>query len=112
MMKKTLFVILLLAAAVLAGCGEPADLKTEVVKANTMVCGSCVKNVEKAVYGVEGVKSVEVDLKEKLVTVKYLAAQTNLQTIELAIADAGYDANDRKRDPAAYEKLDACCKAD
>jgi len=109
-MKITLFTIAVLIAAVLIGCGEPADLKTEVIKANTMVCGSCVKNVEKAVYAVEGVKSVAVDLKAKIVTVKYIAKNTNLETIELAIADAGYDANDRKRDPAAYEKLDACCK--
>jgi len=111
-MNRYLFPVFMLIAAVLIGCGEPADLQTEVVMANTMVCGSCVKNVEKAVYAVEGVKSVAVDLKEKAVTVKYLAASTNLQTIELAIADAGYDANERERDPAAYEKLDACCKKD
>jgi len=111
-MKITLSGIILLAAALLVGCASPDDLKTDVVTANTMVCGSCVKNVEKAVYAVEGVKSVAVDLKEKLVTVKYVPAQTNLQTIELAIADAGYDANDRKRDPAAYDRLDACCKKD
>jgi len=111
-MKIAFLTIAILLTALLTGCGEPGDLKTEVIKANTMVCGSCVKNVEKAVYAVEGVKSVAVDLAAKNVTVKYLAKNTNLGTIELAIADAGYDANDRKRDPAAYEKLDACCKKD
>ncbi|HLA99845.1 MAG TPA: heavy metal-associated domain-containing protein [Bacteroidota bacterium] len=111
-MNRIIFCAIIGVAALLVGCGEPADLKTDIVKASTMVCGSCAKNVEKAVYAIEGVKSVAVDLNEKNVTVKYLAAQTNLQTIELAIADAGYDANDRKRDPAAYEKLDACCRID
>jgi copper chaperone CopZ len=94
------------------GCGGNPDLKTEVIAANTMVCGTCEKNIKKAVYQVEGVKSVEVDLKVKTVTVQYLPAQTNLQTLERAITDAGYDANDKRRDLAGYEKLDACCKKD
>ena len=99
-------------ALLCAGCGGGADLQTEVITAKTMVCGMCEDNVEKAVYAVEGVKSVEVDLKGKLVTVQFASAQTNLQTIERAITDAGYNANDKIRDPGGYEKLDACCKAD
>ncbi len=102
---------ILLCAAVLAGCGGP-ELRTEVISAKTMICGMCEGNVEKAVYAVEGVKSVEVDLKSKFVTVRFIPAQTNLPTIERAITDAGYDANDKTRDPGAYEKLDACCKAE
>lgn len=104
--------VAILTALVAAGCGGGSDLKTEVIAAKTMVCGMCEDNVEKAVYAVEGVKSVEVDLKGKLVTVKFAPAQTNLQTIERAITDAGYNANDKVRDPGAYDKLDACCKAD
>jgi copper chaperone CopZ len=94
------------------GCKGTPDTKTEVIAAKTMVCGTCEKNIKKAVYAVEGVKSVEVDLKVKTVTVQYLPEQTNLQTLERAITDAGYDANDKRRDPGAYEKLDACCKID
>jgi mercuric ion binding protein len=113
MKRQSAFVfVTLLVAVLLAGCSDKSNLQTEVIRAKTMVCGSCQKNVEKAVYAVEGVKSVNVDLKEKLVTVQFVPAQTNLQTIERAITDAGYDANDKHRDPAAYEKLDACCKAD
>ncbi len=115
MTKRGTFHLLSLAIVftlIAAGCGGGSDLKTEVIAAKTMVCGMCEGNVEKAVYAVEGVKSVEVDLKGKLVTVKFSPAQTNLQTIERAITDAGYNANDKIRDPAGYEKLDACCKAD
>ncbi len=107
----TLPAFFMLCAAIVAGCGG-ADVQTEVISAKTMVCGMCEDNVEKAVYAVEGVKSVEVDLKSKNLTVKFIPAQTNLQTIERAITDAGYDANDKTRDPGGYEKLDACCKAD
>lgn len=101
---------LALAVVALPGCRGGADLQTEVIAAKTMKCGMCEENVKKAVYGVEGVKSVEVDLKELRVTVKFAAAQTNLQTIERAITDAGYDANGKARDPLAYDKLDSCCK--
>jgi mercuric ion binding protein len=99
-------------AVLIAGCKGAPEIRTEVIAAKTMVCGTCEKNVKKAVYDVEGVKSVEVDLTGKTVTVQFLPAQTNLLTLERAITDAGYDANDKPRDPAAYEKLDACCKKD
>lgn len=109
----TLRLALLVPAIVLVlgpGCGRSDDLQTEVISARTMVCGMCENTIEKAVYAVEGVKSVDIDLKEKTVMVKFVGAQTNLRTIERAITDAGYDANDKPRDPGAYEKLDACCK--
>jgi copper ion binding protein len=108
----SMIIILTLASGPAGGCGRNDDLRTEVISAKTMVCGMCEDNIEKAVYAVEGVKSVDVDLKGKTVKVQFVAAQTNLPTIERAITDAGYDANDKRRDPAAYEKLDACCKAD
>ncbi|MBI1806374.1 MAG: heavy-metal-associated domain-containing protein [Ignavibacteria bacterium] len=95
---------------VFVGCQKNNDLEVTTINAGTMVCGSCAKTIQKAVYQVEGVKEVNVDLKAKLVEVKYIPLQTNLETIEMAIADAGYDANSRKRNPDAYEKLDACCK--
>ncbi len=108
---KLLFA-LIIPAFLFAGCLKQDGLQTVTVKAKTMVCATCAKNIEKAVYAVEGVKSVNVDLKTKTVEVKFLPVTTNLQTIEVAISDAGYDANDRKRDPAGYDKLDACCKID
>lgn len=111
-MKRMIVIAALLLAA---GCGkkeEPAALETAVVKANSMVCGSCAKTVREAVAKVDGVRDVNVDIKTKTVEVKFLPAVTNLGNIETAITAAGYDANDRKRDPAAYEKLDKCCKID
>ena len=87
-------------------------LVTASVDVPTIVCGGCAKKIEKAVYALEGVKSVDVDVDRKVAVVKFVPAQTNLETIEITITDAGYDANNRKRDPAAYDELDACCKKD
>jgi copper chaperone CopZ len=78
----------------------------------SMVCGSCSKTIQKAIYQVEGVKGVDVNLEKKIVQVKYVPFQTNLEVIETAVTEAGYDANNRKRNPDAYQKLDACCKID
>ena len=102
----------MIAVSLLIGCVQKQEYRTATIKANSMVCGSCAKNIEKAVYRVEGVKQVDVDLKTKIVSVRFVPAQTNVETIEMAISDAGYDANSRKRNLEAYEKLDACCKID
>jgi copper chaperone CopZ len=95
---------------VLGGCRPSQKLESADIAAATMVCGKCAKTIEKAVYHVEGVKEVDVDVDKKMVHVKYVPLQTNVETLERAITDAGYDANGRKRDPDAYDKLEACCK--
>lgn len=109
-MKKTF--VTLLALLALFGCQKKTSLEVATIKANTMVCKTCANTIEKAVYRVEGVKEVNVSVDKKLVEVKFIPLQTNLEFIESAITEAGYDANDKKRDADAYEKLDACCKID
>jgi len=80
------------------------------VKVPTIQCGTCKKNITKALKNLDGVISVQVDLKDKTTTVTYDDTKTNLEAIENAITSAGYDANDKKADPAAYKNLDDCCK--
>jgi periplasmic mercuric ion binding protein len=87
-------------------------LETTVIQVPTMVCNSCASTITKAVKKVVGVKTAKVDVKKKTATVSFASMKTNLSQIEKAIADAGYDANDTKRNPEAFEKLDACCKVD
>jgi len=91
---------------------EPAKIETALIQVPTIVCNSCVNTVTKAVKKVPGVKSAKVDLKKKIATVSYVSSKTNLSKIELAIANAGYDANNTKRNPEAFDKLDECCKID
>jgi mercuric ion binding protein len=110
-MKRLVLAILVIGFGVF-GCQKKHALEVATIHVNSMVCNSCVKTVNKAIYAVEGVKDVDIDLKSKVAEVKYVPEQTNLQTIELAITEAGYNANDRKRNPDAYEKLDKCCKID
>jgi copper chaperone CopZ len=69
-----------------------------------------VNNVKEALQELEGVKLAKVDLKTKIAQVGFDPAMLSLSDLENAIAKAGYDANDTKRDSLAYEDLDACCK--
>jgi periplasmic mercuric ion binding protein len=80
------------------------------ISASTMICGTCVTTVKKAVSSVAGVTDVHVNLEAKTVEVSYHTGSTSVDAIENAITAAGYDANAKKRDPAAYEKLPECCK--
>ena len=98
----------------LAGCSkqEQPKIETTAINVSTMVCGNCARTIEGALKNVDGVQEVKIDVSQKIATVKYLPAKTDLRKIEATIANAGYDANSTKRNPAAYEKLDACCKID
>jgi len=56
-----------------------------------MSCNHCVNSIKKAVGGLEGVSNVDVDLKEKKVTVEYDSSKLEIETIKNAIEDQGYE---------------------
>lgn len=121
-LKNILFV--LLAVAFLAGCNKaknestaenkPTETKAagEVVKINlpTMQCATCKKNIETALKKVDGVNSINVSVKDKIATIDYDKNKTNQDKLENEITLVGYDANSKKKNEAAYEKLEDCCK--
>jgi copper chaperone CopZ len=124
MLQTKSFLVVLLVLVFLIGCNKaknesstenkPADTKAagEIVKINvpTIQCGTCKKNIESALKKVEGINSVNVSVKEKITTVDYDKSKTSLDKIETEINHVGYDANGKKKDEAAYEKLADCCK--
>lgn len=73
-------------------------------------CEMCKETIEEAMAFEKGIKSAELDLDTKMLTVKYKPQKTDPKTIKKAIAREGYDADEVKTDPKAYEKLEACCK--
>ncbi|HZY10616.1 MAG TPA: heavy-metal-associated domain-containing protein [Bacteroidota bacterium] len=104
--------LIFLLSIIFIGCHKNEQLETTTITVKSVVCGMCAKNIEKAVYAIEGVKGVDVDIEKKIAQIKFVPLQTNIETIETTIANAGYDANDRKRDAGAYEELAQCCKID
>ncbi len=117
-MRQVIALLLLLGVAAYAQHDHNHGQKKETPKGHAMIsvptiqCETCVQTVEVAVKKVEGVKSVSVDLKEKVAHVNFNAAKTNQQKIENAIAAAGYDANKTKRDEVAHYNLPKCCQSE
>lgn len=122
-MVKRLFLVLALGFALTAcskseqsqgdlatGNTELANVSEVKISVPTAQCGSCQANIESALKELEGVTSAKMDLDAKIALVSYDAMKTDLGALENAIAMAGYDANNVKRDSTAYAELDACCK--
>lgn len=83
---------------------------TEVKIKTSAMCDMCKEKIEKAVSKEAGVKSVSFDIKTKVLTVKFFSDKTDADKLKASINKVGYDADDKKADSKAYEKLPACCK--
>ena len=65
-------------------------METTELKVTGMVCEGCVGHVEKAIQGVAGVESVEVDLSAGRAAAKHSGASEH--EMIAAVAEAGYQA--------------------
>ena len=102
-MKNTINIIL---AVMVTGC---AYQTTEIATPTTQ-CGMCIANIAYALDKLDGVKKVKNDGENQSVIITYLDDKTTLDELETAIANAGYQANDKPANPEAYGKLTRCCK--
>jgi periplasmic mercuric ion binding protein len=103
--------IILAAFAILFNISDVyAGNKKTTIDIPTIQCGMCKNTITNTLKEIDGVTSVKVNLSTKKVTVKYNDTKTNIEALENAITAAGYNANDKIRDAAAYENLHGCCK--
>jgi len=108
---KNIFLISLITIFVIAAIsiyGEENLSKVEIKTSS--ICEHCKENIEGALSKVEGVKKSDLDLTTKIVRVEYDSTKTNPDEMREAISNAGYNADDVKRDRKAYKKLPKCCK--
>lgn len=89
---------------------DKGTIEHKMIKIPSAQCDICKGKISNAVKKVNGVKSYDVDLNNKVVHVNFDNTVTDLSKIEKAITMAGFDANNRKADPDAYSRLDDCCK--
>jgi copper chaperone CopZ len=82
----------------------------EVKIKTSAVCEMCKDRIEKAVIGINGVKSANLDVNSKVITVKYNSSLTNPDKIRQSISNTGYDADNLKANAASYKKLPSCCQ--
>lgn len=126
-MKQFLAILLIFGSVVLAGDKKQHDhgsmstidkmtceLKEgeacAAISVPTAQCSMCEKTIGKALQDVKGVSMAKVDAEAKTAHVHYASADVKVVDLEKAIAAAGYDANDVKRDEDAHAKLPQCCQ--
>lgn len=73
-------------------------------------CGTCKSKIEKNMNYERGVKSAELDLSTKNLTLVYNPEKTNPDKLRLALSRIGYDADTVQADQKAYQRLPDCCK--
>lgn len=104
---------------VMSGCGKSAEQRQSIasnsinvatIQLPTLKCKTCVRTIKTALASVEGIESAYVNLDSKSATVKFIPAKMDVGKIEMAISQAGYDADKVKRDSTAYDNLAECCK--
>lgn len=111
MNRLTLF--LTLASLFFAITGLRAEDGDKEVKIKTSaICEMCKARIERNLAFEKGVKEADLDVKTKVVTIKYNPKKTDVAKLKANIMKTGYDADEVVADPAGYAKLPSCCKKD
>lgn len=89
---------------------EKIVIKTTIYCDHCNECESCGQFLNKEIKYLKGVKFAKLDVIEMTFTIEYNTSKTNPAELRAAISKLGYDADEVKADPTAYQKLDGCCK--
>ena len=68
-------------------------METLALEIDGMQSGACAGNIEKRLYGVNGVQSAVVSFSQEAAEIVYDPAQTNAAKLASAVAEAGYAAH-------------------
>ncbi|RYZ27867.1 MAG: copper chaperone [Chitinophagaceae bacterium] len=109
-MKKMIFSAFAASVLSLAASAQTKALLVAKVSTPTVQCDMCKTRIEQYLKRIDGVTSVNVAVKKKEVTVKYLTDRTNIEMIKASIANAGYDAAEVAANQESYKMLPKCCK--
>lgn len=108
-MKKLLFLSFITCFSLLASA-QTKPIQTVKISTPTVQCDMCKKKIEEVLKRYDGIMTVNVNVKKKETTVKYITDRTNEEIIKAGIANAGYDANEIAANPDVYKTLPKCCK--
>jgi len=109
-MKKFLFSAVAIVGISLFVSAQTKTLLTARISTPTVQCDMCKERIETYLKRYDGVTYINVNVKRKETTVKYLTDRTNIELIKTAIANAGYDADDIPANADSYKQLPKCCK--
>ena len=76
-------------------------------------CGMCKSTIEKAVKGLDFVENAEWGIKTKILDVEFIdSTNFDLEALNSAINQSGYETMNTTADQTAYDALPMCCKYD
>lgn len=93
-------------------CASAIEKPVASVVHTNRVCEKCKYNLGRNIVFEKGVRDVVVDVKKKLITIKYDSSKTNLANLKKYIASIGFDADELKADIYKRERLRDCCLMD
>lgn len=107
-MKTTILSIL---TALILGLNVAiADGQKEVKIKTSAICEMCKARIERNLGLSKGVKESNLDLANKVVTVKYNPNKTTPEAIKATITNTGYDADELPANQKSHDKLPSCCR--
>jgi copper chaperone CopZ len=110
-MKNLLKTFVVLMVIITTSCTASDAKKSKEIKILTSaISKECERRIEHNMKFEKGVKFVDLDLKTKVLTLKYKTNKTNPGKLRLAVSKLGYDADDVRADITAYNKLPTECK--
>lgn len=109
-MKKLLFTLLAGTLFSMAASAQVKAVQTVKISTPTVQCDMCKKKIETYLKRIDGVGMINVNVKKKETTVKFISDRTNIEEIKTAIANAGYDADEIAANEDSYKRLPKCCK--
>ena len=71
-------------------------MTAKTLKLKGMSCASCANSIQTAIQQVPGVSDVQVNFAAEQASVEYDERNTNLEKIQAAVADVGYEASERE----------------
>lgn len=109
-MKKIFGSLIIALAFSVTANSQVKAVQTAKISTPTVQCEMCKKKIETYLNRYDGISSINVNIKKKETTVKYITDRINEEEIKAAISTAGYDAADIPALEDAYKRLPKCCK--
>ena len=90
---------------------QEIEKKVDTVEIKTSaICGMCKERLEHDMTFEKGVKSVELDLDTKILTISYKTNKTSKEELKKAVTKIGYDADEMVANQKAHDRLPPCCQ--
>jgi len=105
-MNKIIVIVLSVLSIHLTNAQEIAKAEIQ----TSAICEMCKETILYDLTFTKGIKDVDLNLENKVVTVEFKDNKITLDEIRKRISSLGYNADSVLRDPEAYAGLPFCCK--